>query len=349
MPANPWSPGDRSREPAVLGQPIKEGAAWLPKDFKGAEPWAYQLSDDEVEDVLAAVAALEGREILSVTKDDFPLPRLADALADVGAELRDGRGFAMLRGLPIDGRTLEQTAIAFWGLGLHLGAPISQNDRGHLLGHVTDLGVDPANVRGYMTSEALAFHTDRADLLSLCCLTAAKSGGQHRVCSSVSLHNEMLKRRPELVHELAWEFYRSRTGEIPAGETKPWYRQPIFSVKDGYFAARGASLAMKRAQSMPGVPKLTDAQVEAIELFQSLCDEIALDIDLAPGDITYVNCHVTQHARSDYEDWPQPERKRHLLRLWLHTGARPLVDSVLQDAKGVVVEGMTPVAPLEAA
>ncbi len=98
------------------------------------------------------------------------------------------------------------------------------------------------------------------------------------------------------------------------------------------------------------MPKLTDAQIEAVEMFQSLCAEIALDIDLEPGDITYVNCHVTQHARSDYEDWPDAARKRHLLRLWLNTGGeRPLVESIAGEVYGVVVEGMRFSAPLEAA
>ncbi len=245
--------------------------------------------------------------------------------------------------------TLEQAAIAFWGLGHHIGQAKSQNGRGHLLGHVTDIGADASKSRGYMTSAELAFHTDRADILSLCCMQPAKSGGAHRICSSVTLHNEMLKRRPDLARELTWDFYRTRTGEIPAGETSPWFRKPIFSVEDGYFTARGASLALNRAQGLPGVPDLTEAQVEAIAMFQSVSAEVALDLPLEQGDVTYCNCHVTLHARAAYEDWPDEGRKRHLLRLWLSTNDRPLIESIAREMGGVLVEGTVLSTPLEAA
>ncbi len=351
MTDNPWTPGDRRREPAKRLEPIVEGAAWYADELRGTDKWVYRLAAVETGEVLAAVAEIEGRglEIKDIGLDDFPVPTLAPALADIKAELRDGRGFALIRGLPTDGLTLRQTAIAFWGLGRHLGDPVSQNGRGHLLGHVRDIGADASKERGYMTNTALAFHTDRADRLSLCCVQPAKSGGAHRICSSVTLHNEMLSRRPDLAEELFWDFYRTRTGEIPKGETSPFFRQPIFSIQDGYFTARGASLALNRAQKLPGVPKLTAAQTEAIRMFQSLSAEIALDLPLERGDITYCNCHVTLHARAGYEDWPEEARKRHLLRLWLSTRERPLVPSVAREMGGVVMEGTVLSTPLEAA
>ena len=351
MSTNTWTPSARTRKPARLLEPIEEGAAWYPEELIGSDAWVYRLSGAEVDEVIAAAdsAYAKGGEIKDIGLADFPLPTLAPVLADIKAELKDGRGFALLRGLPVEGRGLRRTAVAFWGLGLHMGVPKSQNGRGHLLGHVMDIGADASKERGYMTKTALAFHTDRSDVLSLCCVQAAKSGGAHRICSSVTLHNEMLKRRPDLAKELTWEFYRTRTGEIPAGETSPFFRQPIFSEQDGYFTARGASLALKRAQDLPGVPKLTDAQVEALEMYQALCAEIALDLPLEQGDVTYCNCHVTLHARAAYEDWPEEDRKRHLLRLWLSTNDRPLVDSIAREMGGVLMEGAVLSTPLEAA
>jgi hypothetical protein len=332
-------------------EPIVEGTAWLPEDLVGTDAWVYQLSGAEVDEVIAAadIADAGGREIKDIGPDDFALPKLGVGLADIKAELKDGRGFALIRGLPVEGRSLRQVAVAFWGLGLHVGAPKSQNGRGHLLGHVMDIGADASMERGYMTNSELAFHTDRADVLSLCCVQAAKSGGAHRICSSVSLHNEMLKRRPELAKELAWDFYRTRTGEIPAGETSPWFRQPIFSVEDGHFTARGASLALNRAQGLPGVPDLTEAQRDAIKMFQTLSAEVALDLPLQQGDVTYCNCHVTLHGRANFEDWPEATRKRHLLRLWLSTNDRPLVESIAREMGGVLIAGAVLSTPLEAA
>jgi hypothetical protein len=354
MTANPWRPSKRVREPAELMKPVEDPAGWYPDDLKGIDAWVYRLSDAEVAEIHGAVAATEARgiELVDVARDNFPLPNLAPALADIKAELRDGRGMALIRGLPVAGRTRFQVAVAYWGLGHYMGRAKSQNGRGHLFGHVMDLAGKNSDVRGYMNANALEFHTDRTDILSLCCYRAAKSGGAHRIASSVTAYNEMLKRRPDLVKELTFEFYRTRNGEIPVGETKPYIRQPIFSVKDGYFTGRSAGLKIEQAQALPGVPKLTPAQIEAMELYLDLASEFSLDLDLQPGDITYVNCHVTLHARTDFEDWPEPDRKRHLFRLWLTTGGeRPLVDSVAREVNGgVVVPGMkfrTPMEPTE--
>jgi hypothetical protein len=353
MTANPWRPGRRVRGPAELMKPIIDPAWWYPKDIAGTDAWVYQLSDVEVAEIHAAVAEIERQrfELIDVTRDNFSLPTLAPALADIKAELRDGRGMALIRGLPVEGRTRFQVAAAYWGLGNHMGRPKSQNGRGHLLGHVMDLAGKNADVRGYMNANALEFHTDRTDILSLCCYRAAKWGGAHRIASSVTAYNEMLKRRPDLVKEMTFEFYRTRNGEIPVGETLPYIRQPIFSVKDGYFTGRSAGLKIEQAQALPGVPKLTPAQVEALDLYLQLASEFSLDLDLQPGDITYVNCHVTLHARTDFEDWPEADRKRHLFRLWLTTnGERPLVESVAREVNsGVIVPGMTYRTPLEPA
>ena len=125
----------------------------------------------------------------------------------------------------------------------------------------------------------------------------------------------------------------------------------MFSVTQGYFAARGASSTIKRAQGMPGVPDLTPAQNEAISLYGALANELAMDIDFELGDISLVQNYVNLHARTCYEDWPDEERKRHLLRLWLcFDGARPIHDDILRDNQhGILEEGTIPHAPLEAA
>ena len=356
MRSNTWRPSTRVHAPVELLEPVPDSSAWYPDELRGTDAWVYRLSDAEIAEIHAAVAVAEARglSIKEIDHDGFSLPMLAPALADIKAELRDGRGFALIRGLPVEGRTRAQLATAFWGLGHHMGRAKSQNGRGHLIGHVVDLaGKNPTdpNIRGYMNGSALEYHTDRTDILSLCCLQPAMSGGEHRICSSVTAHNELLKRRPDLARELTWEFYRTRNGEIPVGETEPWIRQPIFSVKDGFFTARSPGTKVMQAQDLPGVPKLTPAQLEANALFLKLAHELSLDMALEAGDITYVNCHVTFHARTDYEDWADPGRKRHLLRLWLNTGGdRPLVESVAREVNaGVVVEGAVFHVPLEPA
>lgn len=350
--SNPWQSSERHREPAVMGQPIIDPAGWHPDSFRDSSCWIYRLNDREIGEIMDAVSAAErdGLDLMAITRDNFTLPGLSASLAEIRAELLDGRGFALIRGLPAREMSREKTARAFWGIGTHMGRALSQNRSGHLLGHVTDLGGDYAKVRGYMTKAEMKFHCDRADFLSLCCLHPAKSGGAHRICSSVTVYNEMLKTRPDLVEELTFRFYRARNGELPPGATEPWTRQPLFSITEGYFAARGASAAIAKGQKLPGVPPLTSAQQEAIALYRSLCEQLYIDIDFEPGDISYVNNHVTLHSRTAFEDWPEPERKRHLLRLWITTdGARPVHEDIWSEIQGVVVEGTTFKASLEMA
>jgi hypothetical protein len=353
MAANPWRPSERRRQPAKLMEPIVESGCWYPDQLARTDYWVYRLSEGEIADIMDAVARVEARglDIKDISRDDFPLSGAAATLRDIKKELMEGRGFALIRGLPIGGRTRYQNAAAFWGVSTHMGKPFSQNAEGHLLGHVINKGAtmqDPTG-RGYRSNEELGFHADGCDITALFCLETAKSGGQHRICSSVAVYNLMLQRRPELADALSFYFYMTRRGEIPVGETKPWFRQPVFSVKDGYFTARGASNTLKRAQRLEGVPKLTPAQIEAIEVYQQLANELAIDIDFEHGDMSYAQSHVTLHSRTAFEDWPEAERKRHLLRLWMTAGGeRPLVPEVSREIeRGITVEGVELVAPLE--
>ena len=306
-------------------------------------------------DVLDAVKRVEelGKNIEEIKQKDFKLPIFGPILDELRVEVIHGRGFVFLRGLPVDGRSRYQQAAAFWGISCYMGRAVSQNGEGLLLGHVKNHGeeITTATGQGYNSASELGFHSDSCDVFGLCALRLSISGGQHRMCSSVTVYNEMLTQRPDLVKELAFRFYRSRRGELPSEESDPWTRQPVFSVTQGYFAARGASSTIKRAQGMPGVPDLTPAQNEAISLYGALAYELAMDIDFELGDISLVQNYVNLHARTRYEDWPDEERKRHLLRLWLcFDGARPIHDDILRDHQyGILEEGTIPHAPLEAA
>ncbi len=349
--ANPYEPSSRHREPAELLKPVVDPAGWYPDDFAGRDSWMYRLSDAEIGELHDAVAAVEARgmDLKDVKKEDFPLPRFGAVVADIADEIMMGRGFALIRGMPVEGRSRLQVAAAFWGIGAHMGEARSQNTQGHLLGHVKDIGGSYKTGRGYMSRDALLFHSDRADILALACLRTAKSGGDHRICSSVTIYNEMLKRRPDLLTELTWRFYRIRKGEIPPDQPqRDWVREPIFSVEQGFLTARGPSAPVFKAQSLPDVPKLTEAQKEAIDMFADLAREVSMGIDYEPGDISFVMNHVTQHARTEYEDWPEDDRKRHLLRLWLRTGRRPLQKDVAQALAGVEDEKTIFQTPLDA-
>jgi hypothetical protein len=331
-------------------RPVVDPAGWYPADLAADDDWIYELSATEADEVRAAVAAVErrGLDILEIGRDDFPLPVLERGLAALKDELLEGRGFFLLRGLPVDDLTLAQKAAAFWGIGLRFGRPLSQNPRGHMLGHVKDFGgdYDDPHVRGYQTSAAMNLHSDQCDYVALLCVHPSKEGGASRIASSVTLYNEMLKSCPDLVRKLTAEFHFTRHGEVPPGR-QPWYRMPIFSFHEGYFATRGAGAQVMKAQGLPGVPKFTDAQRAALAAFRETAPQNCFDMEFRPGDIQILHNHVTLHTRTAFVDWPEPERKRHLMRLWLgDRDGRPLVPGFRKNISGIVVEGTVPCAPV---
>jgi hypothetical protein len=341
------------RVPAQPMQPVVDPADWSPKDLGPVESWSYRLSEGDMDELADGIAAVrcKGVALVDVHCESFPLRNFARVLHDVYRELIDGRGMVMLRGFPIDRFDREATAIAYLGLGAYLGNRMSQNREGHILGHVKDLGGnyhDPTT-RGYMTNAEMLFHSDGCDYVGLLCLHDARSGGESRVASSIAVYNRMFERRPDLVKVLCEDYYRSRASDVAPG-VRPWYKQPIFSFTDGYFSATGAGIAIDKAPGLPGVPPMTAAQKEAIDVYRTTVEECAVDIEFKPGDIQFLNNFVTLHTRREYRDWPEASRKRHLLRLWLtDPDGRPIPKEQRSGraGSGVHIVGVPLVAPLD--
>src|SRR5258707_9905059 len=213
-------------------------AAWYGPEIAKRSDWLMPLAPAEIAEVEAAARALAAREadIAAITARDFPLPTLAARLkARVDDEVLNGRGFILLRGLPVERWTMQQAATAFFGLGAHLGSARSQNGKGHVLGHVRDLGLasnDP-NVRIYQTHERQTFHTDSCDIVGLLCLKTAKSGGLSALVSSSTIFNKMRRQRPELLKLLFQPVATDRRGEGPEGQ-KPYFQIPTFTRHPGF-------------------------------------------------------------------------------------------------------------------
>ena len=347
---NVWVHRESAREPSKLGMPIVDPANWTPDEILANDEWIYKLSSNEITEVKAAINTVIKSQIKisGINKTNFPLPTLGAKLIEIQNELMDGRGVVLIQGLPIIELSGTQFAIAFWGISAYLGKVLSQNRQGHLLGHVKDLGGDYGKTRGYLTNAHMPFHCDQCDILGLACIHPAKKGGHHMVCSAVALYNEMLKRTPDLVKELGWKFYRQLSSETHPGQKHPWIRQSTFNFFNGYFSVRSVSTPIHKAQSLPGVPKLTPKQEEAFKVFHQLASELAIEVPLNPGDITYVMNHVTQHSRTEFVDWEQPDKKRHLLRLWLQNGRRPLPPEIAEFSNGIYDETTSFVVPLDA-
>lgn len=323
LDATPVSPSMSGLAAGSPAQEIRGPQNWYGADMKSrTREWSHTWTPEEIAEIEAAATpiARAGRDLVTVAKNDFPLPSVAHRIAAVGRYVLDGQGFYLLRGLPVHRWDPRLAATIFWGLGMHLGAPCSQNGKGHVLGHVTNLGVDYADpeARGYQTNARLAYHTDSCDIVGLLCLRTAKSGGLSSVVSSTTLYNEMLRRRPDLLGLLMQPFHRTRWAEIPAGKM-PWAEVPVFMPHGGRVIAHYVRSAIRKGQLLDGVPKLSREREEALDFLDSLAQdpEIHLDMTFEPGDLQLVCNHSMFHSRTAYEDFPEPERRRHLLRLWL--------------------------------
>jgi hypothetical protein len=163
----------------------------------------------------------------------------------------------------------------------------------------------------------MSFHADQSDLVSLLCLHTAMSGGTSVLASSVAVHNEMLRRRPDLVDELTKPFYWSRHAEVGPGQ-KHWYTSPIFAYADGYLSTVGGGKHVEKGHGLPDTPDLTARQREALAMFNDVAEELRMTMEFRPGDIQILNNHVILHTRTAYQDWPDSAHKRLLWRLWFN-------------------------------
>ena len=347
----------------VLPAPIVGPQAWFGPAMSASDEWVHRITDDDLAEIEAAMRPLvdAGQDIARIERADFNLPRLAPKLAAIRAEVMSGRGFALIRGLPVDLWSIREAATVYHGIGTHFGNARSQNGKGHVLGHVRDLGRDAVNdqtARIYQTRERQTFHTDSCDIVALLCLKTARSGGASALVSSMTIYNEMHKRRPDLLRLLFEPFATDRRGEVPAGK-KPYFEIPVYSFHAGYLSALYARRYIESARRFDEVPDLTDAQRQALDLFDALANDprINLQMDFQPGDMQLVHNHTILHDRTAYDDWDEPEKKRHLLRLWLAVpGARPLPEIYAErygqvtigDRGGIIVPGSRLNAPLEA-
>ena len=309
--------------------PIGGQAAWNGADMATRTDWTEHLTAAELAEIDAAIAEhkMAGRAIGEITAATFRLPMLGPRLTRILGDLLNGRGFVLLRGFSVAGRAIEDSAIAYLGLGAHFGGFRSQNARGHLLGHVKDLGLDIQNpkVRYYQTNRELEFHTDSCDIVGLLCLRGAKSGGGSRIVSSVALHDRLLAESPELWRALHNPMPTDRRGEIPP-EMLPWFEIPVFNWHAGALSTIYSGQYIRSAQvNFPQARRLTETEHAALDRLDALAAEMSLEMEFRPGDMQFIHNHQILHSRTDFEDFAEIEKRRHLLRLWLSpAGAREL-------------------------
>lgn len=347
--------------------PLAGRVAWRGRDLRESD-WTRALTPAQADTLDRALQGVNRRRIptLEIARADFPLPGLEGLVADIQDELENGLGFLRVTGLPAERYSIDDLRRLFWGLGTHLGTAVNQSGRGEWIGEVRDESADAersyveAGAGEVKTSRArarssgpLRFHTDRCDVIGLLCARNSMSGGVSKLASSVAVHNEILRRRPDLLDVLYQDFWRSRPADEDGVHGRPCFPLPVFAQKDGRFTSQYSRTYVEQAQENPDVPRLTQAQVEAMDLLAEVAEEVCLHAPFATGDLQFCNNHVVYHGRTAYEDDRAGGQSRHLLRLWLSPPRTRALPEGFEEAWGSiapdVVRGGIPMKATQAA
>lgn len=306
-------------------------ASWIGAEIsKNSDKWRWSLSAAEISELETATLDFldKHEDFTSLTAENFVLPSLEKKIEKLRETLIRGIGFEVIRGLPISRLGEKAVQTIFYGIGSHLGQARSQNAEGHLLGHVQDMGGesrDP-NIRIYQTNERQTFHTDSSDVVGLLCMNDARKGGDSLLVSGTTIYNKFRMMRPDLLEYLFDDIATDRRGEFSTGE-RPFFIIPVFNWHQGFLTVIYQRQYIDSAQRFSNAPKLTPQHIEALDLFDKLANDphLHFSMHLKPGDMQFVYNHSLLHDRKGFEDWPEPDRRRHLLRLWLSIpGDRPL-------------------------
>ncbi|KAG6918013.1 hypothetical protein DXG01_016865 [Tephrocybe rancida] len=265
---------------------------WEGKDWTNEDQWVYRLNLN--------------KPIGYVGRDTFPLPTLSVTLKGLAHELYSGRGFFVLRTLPIDSYSKADIAIVYAGISSHVGSARGKQDAtGAVLSHIKDLSVSHAHEKGGIgnsayTTDKQVFHTDVGDLIALMALQSAAEGGTSRISSGGRVYNELAATRPDIINTLSVPWPLDSFGGNPG-----YTRRPLLYHEDGHaiiqYSRRHFTgyLTQKRSTN---IPPITEEQAEALDAVHFLAEEYALGLNFQKGDIQYINSMGLLHARDAFKD-----------------------------------------------
>lgn len=306
----------------ILRAPVTDASAWLGKDLQDSDCWVHRLEPRYLEEIDGVIKGLRknGRTLDSVSRGDFPFPTFGVFLKRFLWKDINERGFGVLRGLSRERYSDEELGMLFWGIGTHLGVGVSQNAQGDRLGHVRskDLDYDALNVRGYQTSAQLPFHCDPSDVVALLCLRRSKEGGYSSLISGMSIYNAVLREHPEYLPLLYRGFVYDRRGEETAFQKPVSDPVPVFRHIDGELSIRYVRKSIETGREKLDQP-FTDEELEVLGFLDevSVREGYPLHMMLQEGDMQFVNNYTVLHSRTGFVDHEEPQRRRHMLRLWL--------------------------------
>lgn len=314
-----------------LSAPIHGPSAWHRADLR-PENYRVELSPACRDEIRRTADELSRFRLPTIVREpaEFDLPHCRAAMAEVKRMLEHGVRFAIVDRLPLDRIAVEEAIAIYWLLASMVARPVAQSLDGKLVYDVQDTGraaLPGSGVRPDQTNIELKFHTDNSynatppEYVALLCLRAAKSGGHSRAISFHTVHNALLARRPELLPRLYRPFWFDRQREFHPGED-PIFSAPVFTM-DGELRARFSAHQIRGGYALRGEP-VDNEGAEAIAAMLDTFEDASLsaNFDLEPGQMQFVDNRALGHSRTAFEDSPEPERRRHLIRLWLRDRGR---------------------------
>lgn len=336
-------------------KPIQHAAAWRGAEVEACPEWNLEWTNQDVAKLQkwaneqeAKFADLPWMEALQNDPPVQAVATIAEKIRFAQDRLEHGAGVVRIQGFPAEAFDERTTKLMFWQICRQLGTPVSQSALGERLFDVRDAGFanDDQRARGPNTRKKLSFHTDRCDVIGFLCYRQAKQGGDNLIVSSISLFNTMLEERPDLVDVLMQPYLYQRHN-VDVGNEKSYIEQPIFSIHQGHFAANLLRVLIERAYAAPDTPAMSDLQREALDYLEDLASQPRMHFCFrqSAGDMLFLNNFVTLHRRTEFEDHEQPDRRRHLFRIWLSMpNSRPLAPAFAGNygdtAAGAIRGGM---------
>ncbi len=301
----------------MLTTPITDKCAWKGKDIADKNDWIVRLDQHLISVLDSALKSIQAKNLQAPNfeKSDVPIDDAAflTLVEEVSEELENGYGFVVIKGLDVSVYNEQDLTDIYYILGLYLGTPVIQNKERQLLGFVENVGdANDKQTRVYQTNENLPFHADLSDVVGLLSIRKAMEGGESSLVSFSAVYNTILEEYPEYLAYYYHPAYLNHLGKDGPALT------PMFSYWDGKLACRYLRKYIETGHEIMNIP-MSRVQIDALDIFDEISHrpEYRLDMMLEPGDIQLCNNYVVMHSRQSFEDYPEKDRRRKLVRLWL--------------------------------
>jgi Taurine catabolism dioxygenase TauD, TfdA family len=314
-----------------MNVPIGGTSVWARCNVR-PEEYRVELSAICLEEIGRAVDEIRAFPLPTILRgpEDFAMPACRERMARVRHILDSGVRFAIIDRLPVAEMDPEEATAIYWLLSSMVSRPVAQKLDGTMVYDVLDTGgqaLPGSGVRPDKTNIEIRFHNDNAynkvppDYVGLLCLRQAQSGGHSRVISFHTVHNALLARYPDQLERLYRPFWFDRQREYRPGDN-PIFAAPVFE-NIGELKARFSVHQISGGYALRDEP--IDSEGEAaiaamLEIFED--DALSVDFDLVPGQMQLVHNRAIGHSRTAFVDHPDPDRKRHLVRLWMRDHGR---------------------------